>query len=114
MINKFEEVDNNKNILLINAKDNGKDLDKVFYNVYDVCKKEILQYINENKLNINECSDIITKYCFENSKNLKKSLLFNVFGEIILNNINRNLKDKKYGFCKECGERFDKKSNKQI
>ena len=50
------------------------------------------------------------KYFFTIDKQSKKSFLLDIFGEIILNNLNNNLKNKSFGFCVECGCKFEKKT----
>jgi hypothetical protein len=62
--------------------------------------------------------DMITKYIYQKHKNQKKTLLWDVFGQDIINNINSNLRysleDKDVKMCECCGNRFKLKSNKQI
>lgn len=48
---------------------------------------------------------------------MKLAFVFNVFGAVIINNLNRNLKlsldDKAVRMCEECGERIIIESNRQ-
>lgn len=113
IIEKYKEIDKNKNYIFKKAKDNKQELDRVAPTIYSSCRQELLEFIKDLDITYNEVSNLLIKYCFTDDKNNKKSLLINLFGQDILNNLEINLKDKEFGFCEVCGERFDKKTNNQ-
>lgn len=113
IIKKYKEIDKNKNNIFKKAKKNKQEIEKVAPTIYSSCKNELLEFIKEFDVTYNEVSNLLIKYCFTEDKNNKKSLLINLFGQDILNNLEFNLKDKEFGFCEVCGERFDKNNNKQ-
>ena len=57
---------------------------------------------------------MLTNYVYNKHKNLKKTLLWDMFGEYIIDNINKNLtlslKDNNVKMCEECGKRFKTKT----
>jgi len=112
LIDKYEEIDKEKNKLFIKAKNNKQETDKVAPSIYDICRNEFNTYLKDTEMDFNIASDILIKYYFGEKKNTKKTLLINLFGDRILNNLDNNLKDKTFGFCECCGERFDKLNNK--
>ena len=61
--------------------------------------------------------DMVVKYIYEKHKNQRKSLLWDVFGEDIINNIKTNLRyslENGYIMCKNCGKRIKQNTNNQI
>ena len=76
-----------------------------------------LYYITDEELQNSflELIDIIITYGFEEDE-MNLAFIFNVFGAVIINNINNNLKnkslDKGWKICEECGERFEIKNIK--
>jgi hypothetical protein len=111
IIEKYEEIDKEKNRMFMKAKNNKQEEDKVAPSIYDICRNEFNTYLKEIEIDFNIASDILIKYYFGEKKGTKKTLLLNLFGENILNNLDNNLKDKTFGFCQCCGERFDKKTS---
>lgn len=112
IIEKFEKIDKEKNIMFKKAISNNHDKDTFGLNVYSYCKKEFIEYLNKNKIETSDAIEILLKYYFIRNKTSKKTLLINVFGNYILNNLEENLKDVKFGFCEHCGERFEKEKIK--
>lgn len=80
----------------------------------DIVAKEIKEDIAKLGIDIKDAVDQILLYTFKKD-DLKMSFLWDVFGDIIIENIVKNLKgqslDKGYIMCPECGARI-KKSNK--
>lgn len=113
VIEKFKEIDKNKNKMFKKAKDNKQESDKVAPSIYSLAKEELNNFIDNLDITYKEVSNILTKYYFSEEKTSKKTLLINLFGEYILNNLELNLKDKSFGFCEVCGERFDKTGKNQ-
>ena len=86
---------------------------------YEEARKILLEYANstESEYSYEELIDIIITYGFEEDE-MNLAFIFNVFGAVIINNINNNLKnkslDKGWKICEECGERFKYTKEKQI
>ena len=78
---------------------------------YEEARKILLEYANsiESEYSYEELIDIIITYGFEEDE-MNLAFIFNVFGAVIINNINNNLNrkhiDKGWKLCEECGERF--------
>lgn len=95
-------------------KDDGnKQLKYKTKDFYDKAKGEIYNWCKENNIDYNYCIDNIIKYTYE-FNDLKMSFLWEVFGEIIINNIKNNIRlsvDDNVKLCKCCGKRFKLKTS---
>ena len=83
---------------------------------YGEARKEFLDFAKSIDVDYVDCVDMIIKYTYK-TNDIKMSFLWEVFGAIIINNINRNIKksvDDGYIPCQECGKRVKKVSNHQI
>ena len=71
--------------------------------------------MNELGINHKDGANMIIKYVYEKHKNQKKSLLWDILGEEIINNIRNNIKlqldNPKVKMCECCGKRFELKTN---
>lgn len=89
------------------AKFNYKEL------AYSDARNDMQDYSKSIGIDYLDLVDMIVKYSFEKDE-MKLAFVFNVFGAVIINNINKNLKlsldDKMVKMCEECGERIIKKS----
>lgn len=65
--------------------------------------------INKIDVNISDAIDMIIKYIYTTNRTCKKSFLFDVFGDVIVNNLKENLK--KYKICEVCHNRFESNNN---
>ena len=112
LIKYYIKLDREKNMIFKHIKNNESPSA-----IINGMKQKILDY--SCQLNINEIDvvDMIVKYVYDKHKNLKKTLLWDMFGEYIIKNINKNLPlslmDNKVKMCEECGKRFKKKVNNQ-
>ena len=82
---------------------------------YSEAKKWVEGFANANNLNYVEMVDMVVKYGFEKDE-MKLSFIFNVFGDSIINNLNKNLArehlDKGYIMCECCGKRVKNTNGK--
>ena len=82
-------------------------------NYYKKARETFYEWCKINSIDYNFAIDNIVKYSFS-INDLKMSFLWEVFGKIIINNINNNLKlsidDKMVNMCECCGKRFKLKS----
>ncbi|AKA71951.1 hypothetical protein [Clostridium scatologenes] len=83
---------------------------------YGEARGKFLDYSKKIGVNYVDCIDMIIRYTYK-TNDLKMAFLWNVFGAVIINNINRNIKkplDSGYIMCQECGKRVKKEANNQI
>ncbi|MBN3430434.1 hypothetical protein EXN00_09790 [Clostridium botulinum] len=82
---------------------------------YSEARKEFLDFSKEINIDYVDCVDMIIKYTYK-TNDLKMAFLWNVFGAIIINNLNRNINkplDNGYMMCTECGKRVKRETNNQ-
>lgn len=112
LIKYYIELNNYKNKVF-------KDTDLSKHDVYETILKNIKDNIlnKADELNIDkkEAINMIIFYVYNKHKNMKKTLLWDLFGEYIIDNINSNLRfslvDKNIRMCDICGKRFKIKNN---
>lgn len=100
----YEEFDRNKDILLRNHE-SSKHSDSNIY-IYDNLRNKLLE-INSN---INQVADMLIKYLYIEKKSKYKTTLWEAFGDVILKNLQKNLKNTIQ--CSECGKRVKKINNR--
>lgn len=125
VIEKYKELKQNMEIYFMcvcNLSDvinNDEEVSKerIAYIVYTSLRQEFEDFCKTKEINIVECVDIIIKYIYKSNKDCKKGFLFNILGDIILDNLKNNIeiKQPKEGciFCECCGKEVEKKSNRQ-
>lgn len=82
---------------------------------YNEAKKIFLEYVDTNKLDYVDCVDMIVEYIYKVNDS-KMAFMWNVFGDVIINNLKNNIKkpiDNNYILCDECGKRVKRESNNQ-
>lgn len=75
---------------------------------YEVLSYEFEEVCNECGYNIIAATDMMIKYCYIKNKDSNKTLLWNMLGDIILDNMDKNIKkklDEGYVMCECCGAR---------
>lgn len=83
---------------------------------YGEARKEFLDFSKSINIGYVDCVDMIIKYTYK-TNDLKMAFMWNVFGAVIINNLNRNIKkslDIGYIMCKDCGKRVKRETNNQI
>ena len=120
VLTKYEEIESQtKDKIRIRAKaeENATTKSDIKTDAYIDAKESFIIYAKEKGIDYNDMVDYIVKDAFLNHEN-NLTFIFNVFGDIIINNINDNINykslEKGYKICNECGERFKTASNKQI
>lgn len=108
IIECFEELDKIKNHLFRESIQNNQEKAKSSPAIYNFCIKKFKENLRFINVSFEEASDIVIKYYFTEKKNKKKTLLFIIFGENILNNLEKNINDKNYNYCNYCGCKFTK------
>lgn len=114
IVNKYKELERNKNQYFGLAKEtmNG---DADINLIYKMIKNEFVNFCKLNMISIQDAVDMVIKYIYTTNRNSKKSFLFDLFGDIIYNNL-KNRIDKPLGeyiMCEVCGERVKSNSNNQ-
>lgn len=97
-------------------KDEDKNKSGYKQSFYAEAKTEFYDYSKKIGIKYNDCIDMIIKYTYAKN-DLKMKFLWNVFGKVIINNLNKNIKkplEDGYIMCEDCGKRIMKKSNSQI
>lgn len=113
IINKYKELDSNKGLYIINAKEMGDRDESILNIVYSQIKKEFLDFCESKKVKNIDAVDMVIRYIYTTNRNSKKGLLFDVFGDIIYNNLKKNI-DKPLGehiMCECCGLRVENTTN---
>lgn len=80
---------------------------------YEEARLKVLEFAKSINKDYSEIVDVIIKYSFEQDE-MKLAFVFNVFGALIINNLNNNLElsmdNKMVKMCSVCGKRFKIKS----
>lgn len=115
LIKFYLKLDKEKNMISKNCQVEN---DKMQITLVNEIRNKLINKANKLNITYKDMVDMITKYIYQKHKNQKKTLLWDVFGQDIINNINSNLRysleDKDVKMCECCGNRFKIKSNKQI
>lgn len=81
---------------------------------YTQAREDMLKYSKGIDIDYLDLVDIIIKYAFKEDE-MKLAFIFNVFGAVIINNINKNLDlsldDETVNMCECCGKRFKLKTS---
>lgn len=84
---------------------------------YTEARRDLLDYSKLIGADYLDIIDMIIKYSFKKDE-MKLAFVFNVFGAVIINNLNKNIKlsidDKTTRMCENCGKRFKRITNNQI
>lgn len=76
---------------------------------YNQAREDVLKYSNSIKICYLDIVDMIIKYSFKDDE-MKLAFVFNVFGAVIINNLNNNLElslnNENVIMCECCGKRF--------
>jgi len=117
VIDFYLKLENSTRILINQYATKYKEEDAEFnYKelAYNQAKEDTLKYSKEMNIDYLDLIDMIIKYAF-NEDEMKLAFIFNVFGAVIINNLNNNLElslnDETVEMCDCCGKRFEKKSN---
>ncbi len=95
---KYDELNDLKDTYFRDAKRANLTKDEVATSIYTQIKNELLQAFPE--LGVIEITDMIIKHIYKN-KDCKKTFLFNCFGDIIVDNLKKNLDGTIQ--CSKCG-----------
>lgn len=80
---------------------------------YESARKDLMEYSKSKNIDYSDLVDMIVKYSFEEDE-MKLAFAINVFGAMIINNINKNIRlsvdNDMVMMCEECGTRIKKKS----
>lgn len=83
---------------------------------YGEARKEFLEFSKSIGIEYIDCVDMIIKYTYK-TNDLKMAFLWNVFGAVIINNLNKNINkslDNGYMMCNDCGKRVKREANNQV
>ncbi|WP_255573148.1 hypothetical protein [Anoxybacillus sp. ST4] len=104
IISKYEELDGNKKQFM-NDQEEYKP-HKTPY-IYERIREELLKVNGDEQY----VTDVLVKYLYAEKDSPFKTTLWSSFGDIIIQNMLRNLKNTKQ--CEMCGERIERKKKKK-
>ena len=120
VIEEYKKVDKEKNKYFFKVDElDEDDRREVVVATWSDIKDEFNKFCEEKEIDLIDAVDLIIKYIYSTRRDSKKTLLFNVFGDIIVNNLRTNIKnplgDKigEYFICEFCGKRIKRESNRQ-
>jgi len=98
IINKYNEFNLKRRFIKI-TKDN--------LHIYKEFRKQLLEINND----LSYITNVLVNYLFIHRKSSKKEIMWQSFGDVIVENIGRNLN--KYTICEACGEKIEAKQAKR-
>lgn len=104
IINRYTELDLKKHFIFADIDD--KKHNNIAY-AYQQIKSKLLE-VNPD---IYYVTDVLVKYLYQEKKSKYKDTLWICFGDVIVNNIKRNVKIK-YIYCEKCGTLVEQVNNK--
>ncbi|GLH62387.1 hypothetical protein [Parageobacillus sp. G301] len=104
IINTYEKLDKHKKWKMNDKEDT--EAHETLY-IYKHIRDELLK-INSDEYYV---TDVLVKYLYRKKNSVHKTTLWECFGDIIVKNLERNLKNTKQ--CEECGERIERKKAKK-
>lgn len=113
LIDLYNDLNDEKSASYLEAK---KDKDS-YYAIISGCKGHIKKYMLDNKINMSYATDVLVQYIYTDKvmKERQKTLLWEVFGRQIVENIKHNVKRVPDGYlkCTGCGRIVKRKTNNQ-
>lgn len=106
IINKYLELDIKKHFMFADPED--EKYNNIAY-TYQQIKLKLLE-INPNAYYV---TDVLVKYLYKEKRSQYKDTLWLCFGDIIVENIKRNVKVK-YIYCEKCGTLVEQKNNRHM
>ena len=109
----FKEKFNNDDIYFICGADNLSYIDK-WKNYEEILSKYKIIVLNRDKIieetryDLDYITNTLVVYFYTIKKSSNKELLWSCFGDIIVENLKKNVKDK---ICPICGKRFEPRDN---
>ena len=117
IINTYKKLESEKNTYMINAKNLDVKKEDVIDRVYKNIKKEFSNECASKGYGLVEGIDMVILYIYTTNKNSKKGLLFDLFGDIIYENLLSNIKKplgEGFIMCECCGDRARNKNGKTL
>jgi hypothetical protein len=111
---KYEELNNDMQKYFF--KNEAMEKEEIACAVWEIMKFEFEEFCKSKNIDYEDAVDMIIKHIYKTNRDSKKSLLFSVFGDVIVENLKNNIKkslEDGYIFCSCCGKRTKKTSNRQ-
>lgn len=108
IVNTYKELEKNKGLYIINAKELNMESSEIYPTVYKKIRERFELACNIEEISLKEGIDIVVRYTYSKNKNSKKDFLFNIFGDVILENLRKNINNplgEEYIMCECCGDR---------
>ncbi|HBJ1650346.1 TPA: hypothetical protein LA460_000250 [Clostridium botulinum] len=107
LVQYYLKLDKEKNMVSKNSK---VESDKLQLTLVNNIKDNLISKSKELSITYKDMVNMIIKYIYEKHKNQKKTLLWDIFGEDIIDNLKSvlrlSLEDKNVKMCECCGKRF--------
>jgi len=125
IIEKYKILNNQMKSYFAQAKEDDSEKDGVKIaiaaRVYATIRNDFEVFVKELGIDIVDATDIVVRNIYRNNPGCKKAFLFDVLGDIILTNIQKNIKvktprksaKKGFLFCSVCGKEVKRESNRQ-
>lgn len=116
IIDKYKELENKKKEYIIRSKSNNFDITDTFLSINKQVETYFIEECNNLKISRSEGVDMVIAYIYSSNRNNKKAFLFDIFGEIIYENLKKNIKsplNEGYIMCKNCGKRIKQTNGKR-
>lgn len=117
LIDVYKELENKKKECIVRSKENDFDIMDTFLSINKQVEQYFIDECNKLKISKVEGVDMVIAYIYSSNRNNKKAFLFDIFGEIIYENLKKNIKsplDNGYIMCKNCGKRVKQTNNKLL
>ncbi len=105
IVKKYKELDLKKYLTI-------KQSDDEEYNNFAYLYQQIRKNILELNSDIYYVTDVLVKYLYHKKNSKYKETLWQCFGDVIVDNLKRNIDSGKYIYCKKCGRLVEKGSNR--
>jgi rubrerythrin len=120
IIDMYLKLEKKTNDLMVEYKkkaDEDEDVNNTNYRqrAYEDARKDMVEYAKSNNIEYSDMIDMIIKWSFK-GHDLRLAFVFEVFGAVIINNLNKNLKkslDNGFMMCDCCGKRVKTEKNKK-
>lgn len=111
VVNEYERL--NKEMQEYFYKNHAMTKEEISRSVWDIMRMEFDLFCKENNIKYEDAVDMIIRYMYKPANRSRmKGLLFNVFGDVIVQNLKNNIGSNSI-ICSKCSRRAKKTSNRQ-
>lgn len=113
VINKYKELEKNKRDFFTKANILGMSTEESEDIMHESIRKNFCGFCKDNNVSLSDAVDMVLRYIYTTNRNSKKGFLFDLFGDIIYENLKNNITKPlgEYIMCEVCGDRVLNTSN---